>query len=46
MAEKKFAVDLNLMNNELKNARIESMAADPTVFYAGLFYGYSGHAVP
>ena len=38
MAEKKFAVDLNLMNNELKNARIESMASDPTVFYAGLFW--------
>ena len=38
MAEKKFAVDLNLMNNELKNARIDSRGIDPTVLYAGLFW--------
>jgi hypothetical protein len=38
MAEKKFLVDINLLFNELKSARIENLATDPTTLYGGLFW--------
>lgn len=38
MAEKEFLVDINLLFNELKSARVENLAADPTTLYGGQFW--------
>ena len=45
MAELKYAVHLNLNENELQNAKIQSLSSDPTGFEGHLYYNSSSNVL-